>query len=189
MARVANQATQKELCMKTVIICQKNAIKQKAINEANAIREKEEKERQKEISKAEEYVFKCERKRIERAKRKEKIKYRIAILSLIVSMALIYILEVKDIPSRNSNEEPHYESYEKYETTSEPSHIVPTKRVCKVIEVKEVVEVNNDSVKTKNIVTVDYNGNNYSFEGDGYFVGETIRCSFTDNMEIVDAEH
>ena len=40
---------------------------------------------------------------------------------------------------------------------------------------------------TEDIVTVEYNGNLYDFYGDGFKVGNVVMCTFTDNMEIIDA--
>ena len=64
------------------------------------------------------------------------------------------------------------------ETQTELERVYPTERVCKVVEVNE----------SENIVTVEYNGQLYDFYGNGFLVGETIVCKFTDKMEIVDAE-
>jgi hypothetical protein len=39
---------------------------------------------------------------------------------------------------------------------------------------------------TEDLVTVSYDGNYYSFYGNGYEVGEMIICQFTSEMEIID---
>lgn len=39
-----------------------------------------------------------------------------------------------------------------------------------------------------NTVTVEYNGQLYDFYGNGYSVGETITCKFTNNMKLVEVK-
>ena len=52
-------------------------------------------------------------------------------------------------------------------------YVYVTEKLCEVTEV------------TSNYITVSYKGNEYSFHGYDYEVGQEIICQFTDEMEIV----
>lgn len=93
----------------------------------------------------------------------------------IISSVLICVVIVMlgyGIVEKVNNTEPRYAIASTRQINGE-HFIYITERVC------EVYEINDD------LITVEYQGNLYDFFGDGYEVGETIVCQFTDAMEIV----
>ena len=121
---------------------------------------------------AQEYVHKCKRKRIAKAKRKERIKEKIVLYILYLILIGAIFVKISDITSNaNETEKTNYEV-----TNEEPSRVYAIGKLCEVVEINE----------SENIVTVECNGEKYDFYGDGYFVGQTILCKFTEKMELVD---
>lgn len=153
------QTTQKELKLDGVILCQR---KMKAL-----------KELEERTIPAEKYLAKCKAKRIAKKKRKAKIKEVLVLTTLWVTLGLLLVFKCSYEIIRNAND-PHYENTVETEINRE----YPVEAICEIVEVDE----------TENIVTVEYNGEEYSFNGDRFFVGEKILCKFTQNMELVDVE-
>ena len=122
---------------------------------------------------AQEYIAKCKNKRIAKAKRKAKIKEVLVLTTLWVVLGLLLVFKCSYEIIRNANDL-HYENTVETEISRE----YPVEAICEIVEVDE----------TENIVTIEYNGEEYSFNGDRFFVGEKILCKFTQNMELVDVE-
>lgn len=61
----------------------------------------------------------------------------------------------------------------RYAIPTETSYQYVTEKLCEVTEI------------SGNFVTVEHNGNAYSFYGTDFEVGQNVVCQFTDNMEIV----
>lgn len=130
---------------------------------------------------AEEYSARAELRRAKRKERKAEICVKVlgVVAGILLGSVLLYVVNKVDLPELNLNLPKFTLTHEdRYaipsETTSKGMHyIYVTERYCTVTEV------------TQDYITVDYNGNEYSFFGYGYEVGEEIICQFTDNWEIV----
>ena len=124
------------------------------------------------IKAAEDYEEKLKRERIAKAKLKAKIKEYIILGIMYLLLIGAIVFKVSDMTSNaNETEKTNYEV-----TNEEPSRVYAIGKLCEVVEINE----------SENIVTVECNENLYDFYGNGYFVGQTILCKFTEKMELVD---
>ena len=132
-------------------------------------------QRKAEMIEREKYEQKLKEREERRKQRKEEIKTNIVCyLILMIGFVLFFLIIGKceiDLDSQTQNE-----TYTT-EIQTEPERVYPTERICKVVKVNKV----------ENIITVEHDGQQYHFDGDGFLVGETIVCKFI-NTEIVDAE-
>ena len=151
--------TQNELKLDGVILCQR---KMKAV-----------KELEERTIPAEKYLTKCKAKRIAKAKRKAKIKETIVLTLLWTILGLALVIKCSNAIISNANDLQYKNTIE-----TEISREYPIEAICEIVEVNE----------TENIVTVEYNGEKYSFNGNRFFVGEKILCKFTQDMELADIE-
>lgn len=130
---------------------------------------------------AEEYSARAELRRAKQKERKAEICVKVlsAIVGVGIGIGILVFISNSDfklpelqLPKFTLTHEDRYAIPS--ETTSKGMHYVyVTERICEVTEI------------TADYVTVDYNGNEYSFFGYGYEVGEKIICQFTDGWEIV----
>lgn len=102
-----------------------------------------------------------------KSKRKAIIFY---IIAVAIGVLLMGVMVVKAMATENG-----YYIKTNAKQTDGSYYVYVTEKKCEVIEVDT----------TRELVTVDYKGNAYSFYGDGYTEGEQIICQFTDAMEIM----
>ena len=117
------------------------------------------------------YSAKIERKRARKAERKRRTLEIVRNVTLTgVIIAGVVMLALHGLPNLPK---PEHRYAIPSESTQGLHYIYVTERYCTVTEI------------TADYVTVSYNGNEYSFFGYGYEVGDEIICQFTDGWEIV----
>lgn len=89
-----------------------------------------------------------------------------------IAMAIIIIATIVIVCTNATKTEPRYAIASERQTNGN-YFVYVTEHICEVTKT------------TVDMVTVSYKGNEYSFYGCGYEVGEEIVCQFTDNMEVV----